>query len=77
MVPSSFGNGNRCASLLPGIGSISSYILLTGGHDGRVEALAGAALFGDVLGVIAAVWKIVVGSGSPTRLEPVIDPDDA
>ena len=59
--------------ILPSIAAIAGYILLnSASFDKTVVAYAGAAFFVDVLGLIAAVWKVVLNLESVTKLEPTI-----
>eukprot|EP00998_Keelungia_sp_KM082_P010391 NODE_6589_length_630_cov_7.045726_g6566_i0.p1 GENE.NODE_6589_length_630_cov_7.045726_g6566_i0~~NODE_6589_length_630_cov_7.045726_g6566_i0.p1 ORF type:complete len:131 (-),score=5.39 NODE_6589_length_630_cov_7.045726_g6566_i0:119-511(-) len=65
--------GYIAALTLPGVGVVAGYILINSNLFGdAVVTSAGAALFVDVLGLIAAVWKVVLNTGSVTRLEPII-----
>ena len=58
--------------LLPAIIVISSYVLARSGQfSAAVVASASGALFVDVVGLIVAVWKIVLNPTSATKLEPV------
>lgn len=60
--------------MLPAIAVVSAFILLNHiNFDGAVVTSAGAALFVDILGLIASVWKVVLNPGSVTKLEPIID----
>ena len=65
--------GYTAAFMLPGVAIVACYILLnSASFNVTVVTSAGAALFADVLGLIAAVWKVVLNPGSVTRLEPII-----
>jgi hypothetical protein len=58
--------------LLPSVMAVSSYVLLRSPlYPDAVVTAAAAALFVDVLGVVAAVWKIALAPESITALEPV------
>lgn len=64
--------GYAAAVMLPAIGSVCTLIIL------RPEAYttftvntATAALFTDVLGLLAAVWKVVLNASSTPKLSPV------
>ena len=64
--------GYTAVVLRPTIAGVSSYIILNAGEfSSPTVAAASAALFADVLGMIGAVWKVVVNPDSVTRLEPV------
>jgi|SRR5580704_1292895 hypothetical protein len=57
--------------LLPGIGAVSGWVITNHSHfsTGTVT-LAASALFIDALGLVLAVWRIVLGTG-PEGLVPV------
>ena len=64
--------GYAAAIMLPAIGAVSALILL------RPEAytpftvnLATGVLFTDVIGLLTAVWKVVLNASSIARLSPV------
>ena len=65
--------GYTAMIMLPAVAVVCGYILLN--HQSfshTVVISAGTALFVDVLGLIAAVWKVVLKPGSITKLEPTI-----
>ena len=65
--------GYTAAIMLPAVALGCGYVLLN--HPSFPSAVitsAGAALFTDVLGLLVAVWKVVLNPGSVTRLEPII-----
>lgn len=65
--------GYIAAFMLPVIALACAYVLIN--HDAFPPAVvgsAGGALLVDVLGLLVAVWKVVLNPGSVTRLEPVI-----
>jgi len=65
--------GYTAAVMLPTIAFACAYVLLNStAFQPTVVASAGAALLADILGLLVAVWKVVLNTGSVTRLEPVI-----
>jgi hypothetical protein len=59
--------------MLPGVALACGYILFNHvSFTSPVITAAGAALFTDVLGLLVAVWKVVLNPGSVARLEPLI-----
>jgi hypothetical protein len=65
--------GYAAVILLPAIIIISTYILFN--HTSftfTIVTAASGALFADVIGLIVAVWKVVLNPGSVTKLEPII-----
>ena len=65
--------GYIAALMLPSVAIVAGYILInSASYVSTVVTSAGAALFLDVLGLLAAVWKVVLNPGSVTRLEPII-----
>ena len=65
--------GYIAAIMLPGVALACGYILFnSASFPASVITSAGAALFADVLGLLVAVWKVVLNPGSVTRLEPII-----
>ena len=63
--------GYSAVVLLGAIMVVSSYIVLNHStFPGIVVTAAGGALFGDVLGLIVCVWKIVLNPNFVTKLEP-------
>ena len=66
--------GYAAVILLPTIILISTYILFNyHTFPATVVTAAGGALFADVVGLIVAVWKVVLNPGSVTKLEPLIN----
>ena len=66
--------GYAAVILLPAIIIITTYILFN--HTlftSTIITAAGGALFVDVIGLIVAVWKVVLNVGSVTKLEPLIN----
>ena len=60
--------------LLAGIAVVASYILITSDtseYPGGVLVAAGTGLFGDIVGLLIGIWKVVINPPTPTRLEPV------
>jgi len=65
--------GYIAALMLPSVAMVAGYVLLNSStFDDGVVTAAGSALFIDVLGLIAAVWKVVLNPAYVTKLEPVI-----
>jgi hypothetical protein len=65
--------GYTAAVMLPLIAIACAYVLFNNANfPTAVVASAGSALLADVLGLLVAVWKVVLNPGSTTRLEPVI-----
>lgn len=62
--------GCTAAVLLPAIAIGCGVVLLRNDFSPAVVNYAGAALFVEVLGLLVAVWKLVLNPGSITRLEP-------
>lgn len=65
--------GYTAAIMLPLVALACAYVLLN--HPifpASVVASAGVALLVDVVGLVVAVWKVVLNPGSVTRLDPVI-----
>ncbi|GAB7028144.1 hypothetical protein [Geotalea toluenoxydans] len=63
--------GYSAVFLLGVIMVVSSYIVFKHSEfPPEVVTAAGAALFGDVLGLIVCVWKIVLNPNYMTKLEP-------
>jgi GAF domain-containing protein len=57
--------------LLPAIMIVCASVLLRGDHfTPTTVELSAAALFTDILGLVIAVWKIVLGAG-PEQLRPI------
>ena len=48
-------------------------ILFGEGYSKEVQQFAGAALCGDVLGVLAGAWKIVLSPSDRNRLSPTVE----
>jgi putative flippase GtrA len=64
-------------ALLPTIAVFCMYIVFH--HDQfppTVVSSAAIALLADVLGFMAAAWKIVLNPGSTVKLEPITRPDN-
>ena len=65
--------GYTAAVMLPLVALACAYVLLNHPQfPPSVVTSAGAALLVDVLGLVVAVWKVVLNPGSVTRLDPVI-----
>ena len=65
--------GYTAAVMLPVIALACAYVLFNNAaFPTTVVGSAGAALLADILGLLVAVWKVVLNPGSVTRLEPVI-----
>src|SRR5438874_6530357 len=65
--------GYTAAVVLPAVALACGYILFNNSaFPSSVVTAAGGALFADVLGLMVAVWKVVLNPGSITRLEPII-----
>jgi hypothetical protein len=65
--------GYTATVMLPIIAVACAYVLFNHPQFPQsVVASAGAALLVDVLGLLIAVWKVVLNPGSVTRLDPVI-----
>ena len=63
--------GYSSVVLLGTIMIVSSYIILNNSDFPiSVVTASGAALFGDVLGLLICVWKIVLNPNFMTKLEP-------
>lgn len=63
--------GYSAVILLVAIMIVSSFIVLNHStFPGNVVTAAGAALFGDVLGLLICVWKIVLNPNFMSKLEP-------
>jgi hypothetical protein len=64
--------GYASVVLLPAVVLICSYVLYMNElFPPAVLTTASSALFVDVVGLMLAVWKIVLNPGSITKLEPV------
>ena len=65
--------GYTAAVMLPLVAVACGYVLFKHANfPTTVVVSAGTALLADVLGLLVAVWKVVLNPGSVTRLEPVI-----
>lgn len=65
--------GYTAAVMLPLVAMACAYVLFNHPQFPQsVVTSAGAALLVDVLGLVVAVWKVVLNPGSLTRLDPVI-----
>lgn len=72
--------GYSSVGLLAAIMVLCSYILLNNAvFSAAVVASAGAALFGDVLGLLVGVWKIALNPNFLAKLVPVtsVSADDS
>ena len=66
--------GYASVILLVGIMAVASYILVNSNlFPASVVVSAGGALFADVLGLLIAVWKIVLNPSSITKLTPATE----
>jgi hypothetical protein len=66
--------GTIAAVLLPAICVVATYIALNPeSYSDATVTVATSALLADVLGLLATVWRLVLGTG-PTTLEPVTTP---
>jgi hypothetical protein len=66
--------GYSAIVLLGLVAAVSSYVVLHAqAYHVGVSGTAGGALFVDVLGLIAAVWKLVLNPGSITQLSTVTE----
>ncbi|MEQ8690199.1 MAG: hypothetical protein RIC89_05095, partial [Pseudomonadales bacterium] len=66
--------GYTAVVLLPTVAIICGYILLNSNtFPAAVVTSAGAALFVDILGLVAAVFKLVFHERAVTKLEPVTE----
>lgn len=64
--------GYLAVVLLPAVMTLSSYVLLNHAlFPASVLAATAGALFTDALGLVVAVWRLVLNPGSITKLEPV------
>lgn len=64
--------GYSCVTLLLIVAAVTIYILLNYSRfSGEVVTAAAVALFGDIIGLIVSVYKIVVNPDTRVRLEPV------
>lgn len=65
--------GYTAAIMLPVVALACAYVLFNHAQfPSSVVTSAGAALLVDVLGLVVAVWKVVLNPGSLARLDPVI-----
>ena len=70
--------GYVAAVSLPVLAVFCVVVLLS--HEvfpGTVVASAGGVLFVDVVGIVATVWKVVLGEPINRRLEPTTDVESA
>lgn len=68
--------GYTAALMLPLIALVCTYILFeSDSFPATVVTSAGATLFVDILGLITAVWKVVLNPNSNTQLKPVVPND--
>ncbi len=64
--------GYMAALMLPAIGGIAGFIIMNESRfSSSVVAAAAAALLIDILGLLGAVWKIVLNPTGATPLEPI------
>jgi len=69
--------GSIAAFLLPAIAIVSFYIVLADGYSVRLKLIFAAAVVGDLLGVLIAVWKVVLPPGAVSAgLAPVTELPD-
>lgn len=69
--------GYTAIILLPTIAAISGYIILNpANYSVATTTAAAAALFVDILGLLAAMWKVVLNPETVTRLDPVTETTD-
>lgn len=69
--------GYTAIFLLPSVAAISAYIILNSSEFSTATVTtATSALFVDVLGLMAAIWKVVLNPESITKLGPVTDATD-
>lgn len=67
--------GYSAVLLLPAIAAICGFIILNPiNFNVATITAASATLFGDVVGLLVAIWKIVINSESGSKLEPVTQP---
>ena len=64
--------GYTAVFLLPTIAALSGYIILNPQvYSETAVTVASSALFADVLGLLAAVWKVVLNPETVSKLSPV------
>lgn len=69
--------GYTAVILLPTVAAISGYIILnSSGYSTATVTAAAGALFVDVLGLMGAIWKVVLNPESVTKLGPVTETTD-
>ena len=69
--------GYAAVILLPTVAGISGYIILnSSNYSVATVTVATSALFVDVLGLMGAIWKVVLNSESVTVLNPVTGTTD-
>jgi hypothetical protein len=69
--------GYVVVALLPTIACISGYILLNpAGYSSSTLSMAGAALFVDVFGLVAGMFKVVMPPQNAKELTPVTEATD-
>jgi len=69
--------GYTAVILLPSVAAISGYIIIDSNiYSVTTVAAAAAALFVDVLGLLSAIWKVVLNQESVTKLSPVTESVD-
>lgn len=64
--------GFAAVVLLVAVLLFSLYVLVNW-HDfpNRMQTVAQAAIFGDMLGLFVGIWKVVIAPKTTTRLEPI------
>jgi hypothetical protein len=64
--------GYSAVVLLPTVAALTGYVILhPGDFSTAAVTMATTALFGDVLGLLMTVWKIVLTPESSARVKPV------
>lgn len=63
--------GYVAVGVIPAVVAICVWLLIDPGMTVQIKTIAVTALLVDVLGLAVAVWKLVLGSGPMTRLQPV------
>lgn len=66
--------GYAAVVLLPAVAIVSGYVILNpGSYSTATVTAATGALFVDVLGLMGAIWKVVLNPDTVTKLDPVTD----
>jgi len=69
--------GYTAVVLLPAVAIISGYVILNpASYSTATVTAATGALFVDVLGLMGAIWKVVLNPDTVTKLDPVTDAPD-